>query len=50
MLTDCREWTDGADAEMQLVTLGMKGEEGGAGGRDSRTGRRSPSVCVHIDV
>lgn len=50
MFTECREWTDGADAEMELVKPGTKGEECGAGGRDRRIGRRSLSVCVHIDV
>lgn len=49
MFTECCEWTDGADAEIELVKPGMKGEAG-AGGRDSRTGGRSLSVCVHIDV
>lgn len=43
------EWTDGADAEMELVKAGMKAE-GGAGGRDRRIGGRSLSMCVHVDV
>ncbi len=49
MFTECCEWTDGADAEMELVKPGMKGEAG-AGGRDSGIRGRSLSVCVHIDV
>ena len=49
MFTDCCEWTDGADAEMELVKPGMKGEAG-AGGRDSRIEGWSLSVWVHIDV
>lgn len=49
MLGKCCEQTDGADAEMELVKAGMKGEAG-VGGGDSRRGGRSISVCVHIDV
>lgn len=49
MIGDRREWTDGADAENELVKPGVKGEAG-AGGRGSRIGGRSLSVYVHRDV
>lgn len=43
MITECCEWTDGADVERELVKAGLKGEAG-AGGRDSR---RSLSVSTY---
>lgn len=41
MITECYEWTDGTDMEMELVKPGVK-REAGVGGRENRR-----SLCLH---
>lgn len=49
MVTESREWTDGADAEKEFVKSGMKAEAV-AGGRDGSTGGGGACLSLHVHI